>query len=82
MRRAKKRAAEDGTTLTALMEDGLRRELDERDRGADKPRIMPRVSEAGRGQIAKVGLIDLGALEEQEDLERLERINRQFRDPR
>jgi len=80
MRRAKKRAAADGTTVTALMQDGLRRVLDERERGTEKARIMPRISEAGRGQPPVV--VDLKALQEEEDIEYVARMNRGFRDPR
>jgi len=81
VKRAKRKAAADGTTLTALIEDGLRRVLDTRKADADAPRVMPRVSEAGRGQPATVGLIDLKALQEEEDLAYVERMNRGFNDP-
>ena len=81
MRRAKRYAADKGTTVTALMEDGLRYVLNERDHGATKPRNLPRVSQAGRGQPATVGLPALKALQEDEDMEYFERMKRGFNDP-
>lgn len=41
LRSARKRAAEEGTTLTALLSDGLRLRLSERERGSEKQRKLP-----------------------------------------
>jgi len=43
--RAKQRAAQDNTTLTALITEGLRSVLD-RPRRSPTPRVLPRVSSA------------------------------------
>lgn len=67
--------------MTALLEEGARRVLKERDHRAKETRVLPRVSEAGRGQPATV-VVDLKALQEEEDLEYVARMNRGFRDPR
>lgn len=82
MRRAKKRATADGTTVTALMEDGLRRVLDERDRGPDRPRIMPRISSASGPPMtggAEAEIARLKLIQELDDLEYVARMNRGFR---
>ena len=76
MRRAKRRAAEDGTTVTALIEDGLREVLS-RPKAAAKPAPrMPRVSKAEGGLWPGVDLTDGSAVQEIEDLEYVERMKR------
>jgi hypothetical protein len=81
-RSLRRTAAEEGTTMTALLEEGARHVVEERRTRKQKPRVMPRISTAGRGQPATVGLIDLDAIEEQEDIERLGKIARRLNDPR
>jgi hypothetical protein len=66
LKRARCKAAAEGRTLTALIEDGLR--LVE-DRGAGKrKRVLPRVSTARGGLMAGLDLGDVSALQESEDL--------------
>jgi hypothetical protein len=79
VKRAKKRAAADGTTMTALIEDGLRRVLDEHKTGTKKARIMPRVSKASgapRSGTEHAELSRLKTIEELEDLDYVARMNR------
>jgi plasmid stability protein len=67
-RRAKRRAADEGRSLTSLIEDGLRRVLDDQARTDRKRRIMPRVSTATGGLLPGIDLDDSASLQEQEDL--------------
>jgi hypothetical protein len=78
MRRLKRKAAAKGTTMTALIEQGVLHVLNEPDQ-VEKPRIMPRVSSARGGLVPGVDLIDLSKLQEAEDLEYVERMKRGFR---
>jgi predicted transcriptional regulator len=73
VRRAKRKAAAEGRSLTALIEDGLRRVLKEREPTATK-RAMPPVSTARGGLLPSIDLNDTAALEEMEDLDRARRL--------
>jgi hypothetical protein len=75
MRRAKRKAASEGRTLTALIEDGVRRVLNERDE-APKKRILPRVSTATGGIMPGIDISNSAALQEMDDLEYIERMKR------
>lgn len=66
--RAKKRAANDGRTLTALIEDGLRRVLSDAP-PLDRQRRLPRVSTATGGLQPGIELNDSAALQELDDLD-------------
>jgi predicted transcriptional regulator len=66
-------AAEEGRTLTSLIEEALRRVIAER-RHATKPKAMPRASKA-RGWLAP-GIKDLKEVQELEDLVYVERLRR------
>jgi hypothetical protein len=74
LRRAKRKAAEEGRTLTALIEDGLR--LVTADKKTTRPatRIMARVSTAKGGLLPGVDLTSYSAFEEAEDLAHLARL--------
>ena len=76
VRRAKRKAAAEGRTLTSLIEDGLRNVLDERARkGGAKRKPLP-VSSATGG--LKPGIDwNFRDLEEMEDIERMRRIARE-----
>jgi plasmid stability protein len=74
VRRAKRRAADEGRSLTSLIEDGLRRILDDRPRTAERRRIMPRVSSAKGGLLPGIDLNDSSSLQELEDLEYVRRL--------
>jgi hypothetical protein len=66
-------AAEEGRTLTSLIEEGLRRVITER-RSTSKPKFMPRVSKA-KGGFAP-GITSLRDIEELEDAEYIEKLRR------
>jgi hypothetical protein len=72
VRRAKRKAAVEGRTLTALIEDGLRRVLNER-RPARAKRALPPVSTATGGLMPGIDLNDTAALQESEDLAEVRR---------
>jgi transposase-like protein len=71
--RAVRLAAEEGRTLTSLIEEGLRSVISQR-RTEPKPRVMPRVSKA-RGWLAP-GIKDLKEIQEIEDAEYVEKLRR------
>jgi hypothetical protein len=71
--RAVRLAAEEGRTLTSLIEEGLHKVLAQR-REAPKPRVMPRVSKA-KGWLAP-GINNLKEIQELEDLEYVEKLRR------
>jgi len=74
MRRAKRKAQAEGRTLTELIEDGVRRVLDERDSLAKQKRVLPRVSTARGGLQPGIDLNDSAALQEMDDLEYVARL--------
>ncbi len=69
VRRAKRKAAAEGVSLTALIEDGLRRVLNERGSGRSVRRVLPPVSTAKGGTMPGVDLNDSALLQEMDDLE-------------
>jgi hypothetical protein len=69
LRRAKRKAAAEGRTLTALIEDGLRKVLSDRDKAERQRRIVPPVSSASGGLQAGIDLNDTATLQELDDLE-------------
>ncbi|HJU17768.1 MAG TPA: ribbon-helix-helix protein, CopG family [Stellaceae bacterium] len=73
LRRAKRKAAAEGRTLTALIEDGLRRVI------AESPKIarsLPRISAAGGGLRPGIDLTMPSALQDSDDLAELGRMKR------
>lgn len=74
LKRAKRKAAADGRTLTSLIEDGLRLVIAENRKAAKGKRVMPRVSTATGGPMPGVDLTDFSALQETDDLEYVERM--------
>jgi hypothetical protein len=72
--RAKRKAAADGRSLTALIEDGLRRVLDDRGPTNKAKRIMPRVSSATGGLMPGIDLNDSASLQEMDDIELMRRL--------
>ena len=74
VRRAKRKAAAEGRSLTALIEDGLRRVLNERAPAGKADRILPPVSAATGGLMPGIDLNDTAALQEMEDASRAERL--------
>jgi Arc/MetJ-type ribon-helix-helix transcriptional regulator len=74
LRRAKRKAATEGGSLTALIEEGLRRLLDDRTSLKKATRILPRVSTATGGLIPGIDLNNSAALQEMDDLEYVKRL--------
>jgi hypothetical protein len=74
VRRAKRKAADEGRSLTALIEDGLRRVLSDHASASKSPRMLPRVSSATGGLLSGIDLDDTASLQEMEDLERVHRL--------
>jgi hypothetical protein len=70
---AMRKAAEEGRTLTSLIEEGLRHVVSPKAE-APQPRVMPRVSQA-KGGFAP-GIKRIRDIEELEDLEYVERLRR------
>jgi hypothetical protein len=74
VRRAKQKAAAEGLSLTALIEEGLRRILNER-RSSDKSRrVLPPVSKAIGGLMPGIDLDSTAELQEMDDLEFVNRL--------
>ena len=74
LKRAKRKAATDGRTLTSLIEDGLRLVVAEHRKAAKGKRVLPRVSTATGGPMPGIDLTDFSALQEMDDLEYVERM--------
>jgi hypothetical protein len=74
IKRAKRKAAAEGRTLTALIEEGLRLVVAEKRGAASRKRVMPRVSTATGGPMPGIDVTDGSALQEMDDLEYVERM--------
>jgi hypothetical protein len=74
IRRAKRKAAAEGRTLTSLIEDGLRLIVAEDRKTKKAKRVMPRVSKATGGLLPGVDLTSYSAIQEMDDLEYVERM--------
>jgi hypothetical protein len=74
VRRAKRLAAEEGRSLTALIEEALRRILNERKNGRRSQRILPPVSKATGGLRPGISLDSMADLQEMDDLEYISRF--------
>ncbi len=68
VRRAKRKAASEGRTLAALIEDGLRRIVEERASGSRRNRALPPVGQARGGLRPGIDLDDTAAMQEMDDL--------------
>jgi hypothetical protein len=74
IRRAKRTAADDGVSLTALIEEGLRQILDERrNRKKTLSQVPLPVSTAMGGLIPGINLDSTAELQEMDDLEYMSR---------
>lgn len=67
IRRAKAKAAKEGRSLTALIEEGLRRVMNERRQGDRSGRALPPVSSATGGVTPGIDLDDSAALQDLDD---------------
>jgi ribbon-helix-helix CopG family protein len=74
LRRAKRKAAAEGRTLTALIEDGLRSVVDESPKPMRRKRVVLPVSKARGWLKPGVDLTRFSDYQEMEDLEYIERL--------
>ena len=74
LRRAKRKAAAEGRTLTSLIEDGLRLVVSEERKPAKRKVVLPRVSSATGGPWPGIDISNSAQLQEIEDLEYIERM--------
>ena len=74
--RAKLKAASQGRTLTALIEEGLRLAISEPRKGLSRKRTLPRISKASGGLAPGVDLTRFSELQEQDDLEYAKKTGR------
>lgn len=73
IRRARRKAAAEGRTLTSLIEDGLRLVVSQPQRKKAK-RVMPRISKATGGLLPGADVTSYSAIQEMDDLEYVERL--------
>ena len=79
LRRARRKAAAEGRTLTSLLEEGLRRVLDQGGKQKAVKRIMPRICKAKGGLMPGLDREHLSSLmQEMDDLEYAQRLKRGF----
>ena len=74
--RAKRKAAAEHRTLTALIEEGLRLVVEPKRTASKAKRVLPRSSTATGGLLPGIDISKSGALQEMEDLEYVERMKR------
>jgi hypothetical protein len=77
LRRAKRKAAAEGRTLTSLIEQGLRLVIADKKPNQRAKRVMPPVSTARGGLLPGVDLTSYSAFEEEEDLAHFARLSKQ-----
>ena len=73
IKRAKRKAAAEGSTLTALIEEGLRLVVLQKRKEKAK-RVLPPYSDATGGSLPGIDISDSAALQEMDDLEYAERM--------
>jgi hypothetical protein len=74
IKRAKRKAAAEGRTLTSLIEDGLRLVIAEKPKAAKAKRSLPPVSKASGGVMPGIDLTSGAMLQEMDDLEYVRRM--------
>lgn len=74
IRQAKRKATAEGRSLTSLIEEGLRRVLNERAPTGRARRVVPPVSEATGGLMPGIDLDDSAALQEIADQDYVARL--------
>jgi hypothetical protein len=74
LKRAKRKAAAEGRTLTSLIVDGLRLVTSESAKAAKTKRVMPPISKATGGLMPGVDLTSLSSFEEMDDLDYVRRM--------
>jgi hypothetical protein len=75
LKKAQRKAAAEGRTLTGLMEEGLRYVVSEKP-AEKRERVMPRISMATGGYAP--GINSIRDIEEMQDLEYIEKLRRGF----
>ena len=76
LRRARRKAAAQGRTLTSLIEEGLRQILGKKPGASAAKRKLPRVSTARGGLMPGIELDDLSSIQQADDLAYVERMKR------
>jgi hypothetical protein len=76
LKRAKRKAAAEGRTLTSLIAAGLQLVIADTPRPARAKRTLPPVSNATGGLVPGIELTDFSAIEEMDDVERVRRMKR------
>ena len=76
LRRAKRKAAADGRTLTALIEDGLRLALTENRKQPALKRVLPPISSATGGLMPGLEIWNASVQQEWDDLDYVARMKR------
>jgi hypothetical protein len=76
LKKAKRKASQEGRTLTSLIEDGLRLVVAENDRKQKPKRVSPPVSKATGGLLPGIDLTRFSDYQEMEDLEYIEHLKR------
>jgi hypothetical protein len=79
LRRARNKAAAEGRTLTSIIEDGVRRVVDEKPKATKSERVLPRISTATGGLLPEFVGKSFSELQELDDLEYVERMKRGFK---
>jgi Ribbon-helix-helix protein, copG family len=74
VRRAKRKAASEGRSLTALIEDGLRRVVNVGTPAQRHSRVLPPVSAATGGLMPGIDLNETAVQQETEDLQGVARL--------
>ena len=74
--RARRKAAAERRTLTSLIEDGLRLVVADGRKAVKGKRVLPPISKATGGPLPGLDLTDLSALQETDDLDQVERMQR------
>jgi hypothetical protein len=74
LRRARRKATAEGRSLTSLIEEGLRRVLNERAPTNPVAHMPPPVSKATGGLLPGIDLDDTAALQELDDLDYVRRM--------
>jgi hypothetical protein len=79
LRRAKRKAAAEGRTLTSLIEEGLQTVVaGSRNEKSARPRYA-RISRASGGPLFGDRIVRMSDIDGMEDIERMERIEAQYR---
>jgi hypothetical protein len=76
LKRAKRKAAAEGRTLTALIEEGLWQVVAKKRTATKGKRKLPRISKATGGLLPGVDLTRLSHIQHMDDLEYVERMKR------